>query len=204
MNSRFLNIAITLIIVLGLAGGAFYLYTSWEKITGLKVSENEEEATTTEEEIDKMADWKVFKSSLYGYEVKYPSDWFNFQEAWGGMNILSPKQNGSLIFAIAVDKGGETQTNEDILDQMIKDNTLKGSQELKSKKEISVNGVRGFELIWNKFNPKTKRLEQDPPFYYFFAPEDNKARFIIFSSSVKTADEFEVYEGMVSTFRFPE
>jgi len=158
---------------------------------------------------DETAGWKTYRNEEYGYEVKYPNDWINFGELLGGFNITSPIINGKADNRIQVipNKREGSESNREYIDNMIEGNTMPGYNELNRKKEITINGIKGYEIVWNMLNSETKQLEEGSLYIWLEAPATSKARFIVFRFDGKGSQypvNFQTFNQMFSTFRFLE
>jgi len=153
--------------------------------------------------------WKTYRNEEYGYDIKYPLNWLNFGELWGGFSIISPTIEGRSDNQVRIipDKREGEESNQEYIDNMIKDNTLPGYMELKTKKEITINDIEGYEIIWNSLDSKTNQFRETELIIYMEAPLDNKARFIIAMLTGKGSQyevNLETFNQMLSTFRFLE
>jgi len=152
---------------------------------------------------------KTYRNEEYKYEVKYSLDWLYFSEGFGGFSITSPVVGGRADnqIRVMVNEREGSESNKEYIDSMIKNNTLSGFQELNRKKEITINDIKGYEIVWNLFDAETGQLEEDALMVYFEAPSGNKARFIIFSFAGKGSQyetNLQTFNQILSTFRFLE
>ncbi len=158
---------------------------------------------------DETAGWKTYRNEEYGYEVKYPEDWINFGELLGGFNITSPIIDGRADNRIQVipNKREGPESNREYIDNMIEGNTIPGYNELNRKKEITINGIKGYEIIWNMLDSETKQLEEGSLYIWLEAPDTNEARFIVLRFDGKGSQypvRFQTFNQMLSTFKFLE
>lgn len=222
-----IGIIISLIIIVVIAGGIyFYLSSKSSSVVPNTVpNENSNELNTTnsnsssnqsslaetsstpKEEQSKTAGWKNFRSEEYDYEVKYPADWTNYGELWGGFNITSPVLDGhadNRIVVSVIDREGN-ESNSNYINNHIKRNTLSGYMELNKKEEITINGTKGYKIIWNELNSDTGQMEEDTPMIYLETPSNNKAQFIILQIQGRGSQyqtNLATFNLMLSTFKF--
>ena len=95
-------LAITIIIVLAvvLVGGVLSYQYYWLPKEEVKKSE-------TETPKDETADWKTYRNTKYGYEIKYPNDWDSPIES-GDTDALTGNYSGffkreNILVAFSID-----------------------------------------------------------------------------------------------------
>ncbi len=199
-------VAVIIVLVVVSAGGILVWYKGWlPKIITQKVTPTPRIAPTPTP--NETATWKTYRNEEYGYEVKYPEDWINFGELLGGFNITSPIINGRADNRIQVipDKRDGSEPNQEYIENMIKGNTIPGYNELNRKKEITINGIKGYEIVWNMLDSETKQLEEASLYIWLGAPDTSKARFIVLRFDGKGSQypvNFQTFNQMLSTFKF--
>ncbi|MBU0466463.1 MAG: hypothetical protein KKF39_02175, partial [Nanoarchaeota archaeon] len=173
-----------------------------------------QETPTPTSPIEETANWKVYRNEEYGFEVKYPEDWFiadgKFEKAWA-----SELNSFQLIFArskedieIAFHEGKLTPLTHGWYELNVYVEERSFIEEgvnilsLASKREqcqvIDFSGVRASRCLWKGVNEIGDRLGPNIGFDY-------KGRKWIISWPTLLEDTFEydpVYDQILSTFQF--
>jgi len=156
---------------------------------------------------DETADWQTYRNEEYKYEIKYPTDWTNLEASPGGFNIKSSlvkgKTSDGINSRIFLREGAES--NQEYIDNLINQNILPGYLEVSSKKEVSINGIKGYEIIWQIKDHETDQIMEGPINVFLETPPENKARFIlvIFAGEVSQDNpNLRFFNKILSTFRF--
>jgi hypothetical protein len=159
---------------------------------------------------DETADWKTYRDEEYKYEVKYPNDWIylgGLGASAGSFNIKPPVENSNpydrIESRIFPREGSES--NQEYIDNVIHESVMPGYMDLISKKEVTFNNLKGYELIWKIKDIETNKTYEGPIDVFFETPSENKARFITFifaGEATQNNPNFPVFYKVLSTFKF--
>jgi hypothetical protein len=166
----------------------------------LSVAPDIKEALPDIRKID-TSDWKLYTNQKFGFEVKWPGDWIEYAELGEvGFQILSPLIEGSSYHRIVV---MAKQMGDFSLREYIEDYTVPISgYQVASKRELTINGVQAYEVIWEIKNEEAGIFEEEPPEIFVKGPES----LILLSFHGKGGPEYnqnvKIFYAMVSTLRF--
>jgi hypothetical protein len=189
-NQAFYKIWIVVIVVVLLAGGILawqYFRAPEERIT------------------DKTANWKTYRNEEYGYSIKYPSGWkieigknqsypiyadkiitFVDQNGKSTFNIVHPFSKSGFDFSGVI-------KSEEIL--------IPGSNEYLTK-EIMAPATLLKRTESEKENPQLATYDMVYAFWWLYNPE--KSGMISFVYEDENDPNLEIFDQMLSTFRFLE
>lgn len=134
MNRAFSKIWIVFILCILIVGGIFV----WQYLLVPK------------EEKDETIAWKVYRNKEYGFEVKYPKEWFITEDTRDGIAIITNflisdiggrgllDKETKIIFSVY--DNPEMLSAEEWGDRQLAETTIL------SKKEIKISGVRGIQI----------------------------------------------------------
>jgi len=200
----------TLAILTIAALGAYYFYFGKKlaeniatEITTEKILEIKTSATTNAEEVD-TSDWKVYRNEKFGFEVKYPQEWFH--QVTGGSKLTPAGimfSDESLEFyspapGIYPEKfiNVVLYRTPETIDEYVSNDLVARRADIEFQKEIQISGQRGI---------LTKSILSNTIIY--LAAHTKKGEFIyIFESRIPNKDVYfeveEVFKKILSSFKF--
>lgn len=207
-NIKYLLVVIILAAIV--SGGVFYCYLNLPKYESLPIKFPQKTEKKTEEE---TTDWKIYINEKYGFEFKYPPiplgcEYCKIQESDEGFSV-------NRTFLTIEDLAGLTLSEyaykefPEALEEGPKYETTNGGQYLEetwieSRENITVGGKEAITINYRfggmgRFGSTTFVKGNEKVFIFDFT-----AGGFCCSPEVDRIYEIEVYEAMISTFRFLE
>lgn len=157
--------------------------------------------TTTPNNVNSVADWKIYINSQYGFEINYPANW-TFREYISGV-AFSPKKESTGNGAINVGFIARGANYCKILfDDYVK---IAGPSEIQNYESLNTieqaansNGVTAYTTTWNYTDFKGNE-KISLPITYFETPTESCGDIEAFLNDSNYSD---IYNTIISTFKF--
>lgn len=180
---------ILIVLILAAAVGGYLLYSG--KINLNQTTTQVAQPTSTPDVSPaptadaETANWKTFKNTKLGYEIKYPSDWSIRDEDGSGMLFMLTKQNKSGFIELQGELVFDLQPSQSV------ENWLKNTPGFGGEyKMVNING----EIAY--LGEEGKSIEGSTQIYI-----KHKDKYL---SIALSEFKFAEVEGILSTFKFTE
>src|SRR3989344_1188639 len=184
--------------------GYFWIRNTINNFQKLDVNINQIKLPEIQIPKDEISDWKTYKNDEYGYEIKYPNDWYVKEIEQGiveGGVYFSPHRPDE------IETGGIAFTNEALsvsIDSIIQESSLlkfAGNYlNLSVATKFEIENIKISEIDGIKVKIVCEGVGCDNPHWFVV----NNNNIYIFNSNLSSKDKIDSFEKILSTFKFIE
>jgi len=200
-----------IVVILGLIMGFFWVWSVMNRLSeiGNGLGQIEFPQIKTPEikiPVDETADWKTYTNTEYGFEMKYPNNWYSKEIKQGiveGGIYFSPEkpdelsETGGIIFTNEALNITIVQNSKKSLLDFAYDYLNLASAKKYETEKIEIGGKEGLKIIDACEGVGCGQPKWQPK---WFVERDEK----IYIFNPGLSDKIEVFEQIISTFKFIE